>query len=113
MDTVAVKNYFRRSLSLSSVLLTLLLLGCSTTSYVPQVVETVRIQPQTPSPIQTISIEWHVLTPDTTSDKFILNGSYMSLSWQDYLTLGQYMKDINRFINQQNFVVGYCEDNTK
>jgi hypothetical protein len=49
-----------------------------------------------------------VLTADNYVDKFMLNNAYVSLSWQDYLTLGQYMKEIERFINQQNLVVDYC-----
>lgn len=56
-----------------------------------------------------IVIEFHVITKATVNDKLDVHDSYMALSWNDYLTLGQYMKNINAYVEQQNVVVKFYE----
>lgn len=75
-------------------------------------VEIVKIRPQKASPITPPVIEFHVITKETQQEKLVLHDSYMSLSWNDYLTLGQYFKDINRYLKVSNKVIEFYEEDS-
>ena len=69
------------------------------------------VKPQKPTPVIPPTIKFHVLTTDNQKEKLILNDSYMSLTWNDYLTLGQYFKEINRYIKETQVVLKHYENN--
>lgn len=71
--------------------------------------ETVKLKPQKAAPVQPIDIIFDALTTDNAEDKFEDHDVYMCLSWQDYLTLGQYNQELLRYIKQTNEVVKFYE----
>ena len=77
-------------------LLLLCLLGCTSTPTPPIVVDTPIFHPPIPEPVKITPPKWVILTPST-KDVIIQEEnaySYMCLSWEDYLVMGQNMQII-------------------
>jgi hypothetical protein len=62
------------------------------------------VHPARPMPTSLIAPEWKVLTA-TTHDSLLSENSqysYMCISWEDYLIMGQNMNNLGAFIKGQN-----------
>lgn len=74
-----------------------------------EIVNRVVIKPTLPSEIMTYPIDYHVVTSNTVEEKLNLNGVYMCVSWQDYLTQGQMEQNKLLYIQQLREIIDYYE----
>lgn len=100
---------------LSIILVSLFLVGCITTSSVKKVEKPPQFHPGRPMPVQMMDVEWKLLTP-TTHDNLINDGSaysFMMLTWEDYLVMGQNMQNIIRGFKDYNSLLCYYRKDLK
>lgn len=89
---------------LGVLLLSLTLVGCSTSTPEPTILDEKEFQVNIPKPqpLQLRDIEWRVLNTD--------NGTYFALTTKEYEELGLNMQDILRFIRESKAYIEAVED---
>lgn len=74
-----------------------------------------QFHPARPLPIQMITPEWKMLTPSTV-DSYIKDDeqyTYMAITWEDYLMMGQNMQSIIKYLKDNNVLLCYYRKDLK
>ena len=92
------RRSYIRNLMICLIVLMLLLPGCSSQLLVPQEIPPVaKIHLPMPSPIKPPDIQFVIMK---SGDK-----TYLGLGWQDYLTLGEFMLDVDEHIKAKTLLL--------
>ena len=97
------------------ILFLILLTSCSFLKPKTVIEDLGTFHPARPVPISMISPEWKLVTP-TTHNSIIKQGdaySYMCLTWEDYLVLGQNMQSIKKYLKDDNALLCYYRKDLK
>lgn len=88
------------------ILMTLTIVGCAVKTTDPKPMQV--MHPSRPNPVNMTPVVWRALVPQTKEDLTATNDySYMCLDWSGYLTMGQNMQSMLRYIKDENALLCY------
>lgn len=110
-----MKQWFKQTLLALSVLSMIACSGCSLFSRVPVVetVETVRVPPSRPEPLPRPDLSVQVLVPATLDSVTQGDYTYVVLTWNDFLSLAQWFEALRVYIEENDAVLDYWEQEQK